>query len=55
VIASDAVTSSSAVSHRGAIDMLLARFDRQVDVATVAEICAAWGAAAEQGSREEHV
>src|SRR3546814_8162869 len=31
VIASDAVTSSSAVGHRGAIDMLLARFDRQVD------------------------
>jgi nicotinamidase-related amidase len=55
VIASDAVTSSSTVGHRGAVDMLLARFDRQVDVATVAEICAAWGAAAEQGSREEHV
>lgn len=42
VIAADAVTSSSPAGHSGAMETLLARFDRQVDVATVDEICAAW-------------
>lgn len=42
VIAADAVTSGSDVCHRTTLDMLRARFDRQVDVATAAEICAAW-------------
>ena len=42
VIASDAVTSSSAVGHRCAIDMLFARFNQQVELATAAEICTAW-------------
>ncbi len=42
VIASDAVTSSCADGHRGAMEMLLARFDRQIEAATVDEICAAW-------------
>lgn len=55
IIASDAVTSASVASHRCVIDMLLERFDQQVELATAAEICAAWGVAAEQGSREEHV
>jgi len=42
VIASDAVTSASAVAHRCAIDILSDRFSEQVDLATVAEICKAW-------------
>lgn len=42
VIASDAVTSASAVGHRCAIDMLADRFGEQVDLATAAEICRSW-------------
>jgi nicotinamidase-related amidase len=42
VIASDAVASSSTAGHRGAMETLFARYDRQIDVATVDEICAAW-------------
>ena len=44
VIASDAVTSSSLAAHAAVVDTLLPRHDRQVDVATVDQILAAWPA-----------
>lgn len=42
VVASDAVTSASLAAHAAVIDTLLPRHDRQVDVATVERILAAW-------------
>ncbi len=44
VVAADAVTSWSAAGHRAALDAIYPRFDQQIDIATVAEIMAAWPA-----------
>lgn len=42
VIATDAVASSVAESHRACLDHVYPRFDQQLELATVAEILAAW-------------
>lgn len=42
VVASDAVTSASVSGHRAAFDAIYPRFDQQIEVATTAEIIAAW-------------
>jgi nicotinamidase-related amidase len=42
LIAGDAVASSSAAAHRAVIDTILPRFDRQIEVATIDRILAAW-------------
>ena len=42
VIATDAVASSVAESHRACLDHVYPRFDQQIELATVDEILAAW-------------
>jgi len=42
VIATDAVASSVAESHRACLDHVYPRFDQQIELATVEEILAAW-------------
>lgn len=42
IVASDAVTSGSRDGHKAALDILRTRFDLQVQIATTAEIIAAW-------------
>jgi nicotinamidase-related amidase len=42
IVASDAVTSSSPAGHRAALDHILPRFEFMLELATSAEIIAAW-------------
>lgn len=42
IVASDAVASSCVAGHQATLDILLPRYDQQVEVATVAAICQAW-------------
>ena len=42
VLATDALTSWSAAGHRAALEAIYPRFDQQIDIASVAEITAAW-------------
>lgn len=42
VIATDAVTSSVAASHRACLDHVYPRYDQQIELACVDEIIAAW-------------
>jgi nicotinamidase-related amidase len=44
VLAADALTSGSAEGHRAALEAVYPRFDQQIEIATVAEIMAAWPA-----------
>jgi nicotinamidase-related amidase len=45
VIVSDAVTSSSPQGHRAALSAVFPRLDQQIEIATAAEVLAAWPAA----------
>jgi nicotinamidase-related amidase len=42
VLAADALTSASAPGHRAALDAIYPRFDRQIEIATAADVAAAW-------------
>jgi len=42
VVAADAVTSFSAAAHRAVLDHVLPRFEYRIDIASTAEILAAW-------------
>jgi nicotinamidase-related amidase len=44
VLAADAITSQSAAGHRAALEAIYPRFDQQIEIATTAEILAAWPA-----------
>ncbi|NQW11080.1 MAG: cysteine hydrolase [Alphaproteobacteria bacterium] len=42
IVAADAVASASEAGHRATLDAVLSRFDRQVEIATVAAILDGW-------------
>ena len=44
IVVEDAVTSSSPAGHRAALDAIYPRLDQQIQIATVAEVLAAWPA-----------
>jgi hypothetical protein len=45
VVVADAVTSSSATGHAAALNGVFQRLDQQIEIATAAEVLAAWPAA----------
>jgi nicotinamidase-related amidase len=49
VVATDAVGSTVEKAHQAALDHVYPRFDRQIELATVAEIMAAWSPAEGKG------